>query len=491
MPTFHRGHRAFSFDEGPGIVGSELEHLRAWLGVANRFPLYLLSAPEGDVEIELRIEELGPGGAPLQGDESWRPRLLLPDSTGRFQAHVEGPRRMRLGRQRLYQLAIEVSPPPGASRGRRLMVEGWLDGVPAGRAEWEVTLEHGAMPLPPEPRVAGGYCSTDLRLIDRDGHVLPVGAAGRRGEGALQPDTDYTLQAVVHNDSPTDAEGTLVRFWSMPGGLGTVGGRLLEARAVTVPAWGEAVVTCAVPFHSAPAGSHACAAVSIAHPACEGLPPDAFVSEQIPDPNADLTDSASAWRNSDARQVIAGAPFRIPLEASFDPQPQDLLAGRWRLLLDVDARQVPRDFERQPEVRALRSTLREAGAPRSRPLYLMSALRGLTREAALSIQLAAGSATDRGPGAPCAVEPAARASEPARLGFHLMAAGTARRAAFEVRGAVPSWALPGDQFFVTVTVHYPRSRYSRPKAVQFTQFLHVVAARPAPAPPPAPAGGAA
>jgi len=280
---------------------------------------------------------------------------------------------------------------------------------------------------------------------------------GGRWDTLLQPDTDYGFQVNVHNDSPTPAVNTVVRFWSFPGGVGTAG-TLLDVQTATIPANSSVIVASGVPFHSAAAGQHECAVVSIANAQSAYFNVDPGTAAQLADPDSPPgvanPHSGTAWRNSDSEWVILGRPWTLNLAATVPtlihvPHPDPV-----EVQVAVTARQVPAGFAGRPEVLALQAALRSVGAQSRAPLFLAAPLRRNLPVADLGVSLTGPDGARHAPDARHSV----RAGQPLP---------------FKVHGTLPAGAARGDVFLVEVTAQYHATQHHKARSVGYLQVLYV------------------
>jgi hypothetical protein len=359
--------------------------------------------------------------------------LIAPPGTGPA-GPVVSPLTVNLAPEDFYSVGLQVTPVAAAAAHVFTIV-----GTVAGQFVGEVSIiVNPVAGLPaPDPYVFGGYHSPDVLLFDSFGNPIPI-VGDPQGNSLLTPNTDYKISAIVHNDSPTPAVNTVVRFWQLPGGVGSVG-PMIDVRTVTVPANGSVQVDSNFPFHSAPPGQHRCAVVSIYNSQSKNATVDAVTSTQIPNPGNPGTHEASAWRNTDSMFVFIGRPWTFALQGTVLPgDPVEVTAA---------ANLVAAGFEKTPEVAALRESLEQAGAQTVYPLFLTPALQAKLPAADLKIKVGAAK--------PVPVDKTDK-----------KAAATAE---FVISGVVPANAKPGDVFLVQVSAKYAN------KTVQFLESLHVKA----------------
>src|SRR6185295_5219067 len=138
--------------------------------------------------------------------------------------------------------------------------------------------------------ILGGYQSPDIILTDlATSQPVPIGGKpGGPWDTVLKPSTNYGLAANVHNDGPTAANGVVVTFWAIPGGLGTNGSMVGTPQTVNIPAHSTLTVPASAQFKSAAVGGHMCAVVSLYSPST-ACAVNATTALDIPNPGYSLT----------------------------------------------------------------------------------------------------------------------------------------------------------------------------------------------------------
>jgi hypothetical protein len=297
--------------------------------------------------------------------------------------------------------------------------------------------------------ITGGYDSPAIILFTpfsatSPGTNIPIGSWGLVSAGV-----NYGFGAIVHNDSSFEVS-TSVTFWNIPGGLGTAG-TLLDTQTVTIPAESIQIVLSSVPFVNT--GGHTCAVVSIDTPdtPCQFAPTSSADSINIPDPNADVAESCSAWRNTNTSIVSPGEPWHLPLGlGALHEFYEDVPVG-----IQFKTLHVAVDWARGEKV------LEEARVHKrvygKAPAYLIPSLRKTLPLADLKPVITLGS---RG-----------KLSEDGK--GYLLNFGDRRETNFTVSGIVPADAKPGDTYLVQVTANYPKARGLAAKAVEFLEILLV------------------
>jgi hypothetical protein len=362
---------------------------------------------------------------------------------------------------------------PGGYQGVLFYAAGPLSGS-RSPATW-TGLANGYISQPiPDPYIIGGYDSVDVLLEDSSnpGYV-PYGQP-------LTPLHPYAFSATIHNSSPTTANVT-VRFWEFPGGVGSAG-TLIASGTVSVPANSSLPFRSPVDFHSAAAGQHKCAVVSLSLAEGCGRCLDATTAAAVPDPVANVPHSCSAWRNTDSGSDAGSGgsgmgnkhplppkwPWKLNLALTWpkpphppgpgpDPSPEGLS-------VEVETRYVPRDWANRPENIRLKEILREAGAHTPlKPLYLLPHLRKELKVADLNVQIET-------KGKEIEVAKARKTKTGKQFAVK---APLGRNVPVTLAGTTPKYARSGDTFLILVTAHYPAWRGAPARHIEFTQFLHI------------------
>lgn len=428
------GHGCLGAQIAPNVayVGQNVTVVSCAQGAPSTLSFIVFGGAAAEAMLLTLIESVQGGSAiPPGSAQSWKPLLIAPPGTGPA-APTPAPVTLSLPPNAFDSVGLRVTIPPGATTTHVFSIVGTV----AGQFEGEVDIVVKAVPPfpPPDPFVWGGVQSPDVLLFDFMNNPVPLGGQpGGPWDTLLAPNLNYKLSAVVHNDSATPAVNTVVRFWSLPLGLTSMG-TLLDVRTVTVPGNGSVQVNSNVPYHSMPTGKHGCAAVSIYNSQSLSAPVD---STTPPYPGPSNQRSASAWRNTDSMFVFPGKPWNLVLGAD----------AKAPLAVTATATLVAAGFERTPEVVNLRQALQQAGARTVYPLYLTPALQAKLPAADLKIQVGAA----RPVIATLTEKTTAAASE------------------FAITGVVPADAKPGDVYLVLVSAKYAD------KTVQFLETLHVQA----------------
>lgn len=308
----------------------------------------------------------------------------------------------------------------------------------------------------PDPYIGNGtYQSPDIVLIDSMGTLIPIGGApGGAWDTLLQPNTDYTIQAVIYNDSTTPATNTSVRFWYFPGGVGTAGNQI-DQQTVTVPANGSILVTSASPFLSAGSGQHRCVAVSVANPSSPYFNVDPTTATEVVDPTvpqpAGSGHFGSAWRNTNSIVLHPGGRIILPFHANLEEVEQAAVK------VVVTATEVPNGWERTGEAAEFGKALKTAGVKLRQPLFLVPELRSRLALVDLGLKIQV---------------PEEKREEACRPEGHRITIRPGKDAAFTVTGTIPKNARSGDIFLVNVAAHYPRSSRVKEAVIEYLEVIY-------------------
>jgi hypothetical protein len=387
------------------------------------------AAPEA---IVLTLTESLQGGAviPPGSPASWKPLMIAPPGTGPS-APTASPITLNLAPEAFYSVGLQVTIPSGATDSHVFQIVGTVAGQFEG--EVDIVVNPVAGLIAPDPYVAGGYQSPDILIYDSTNTLVPLGGMpNSRWDTLLIPNSNYKVAALVHNDSTTPAVNTVVRFWSIPGGVAS-NGTLLSVVTATVPANGSVQVDSSVPFLSAPAGEHRCVAVSIYNSQSTNATVDPVTASQIPLPTADITHSASAWRNTDSMFVFPGKPWNLALQGTVPT------GTKVPVRVTVTATLAAAGLEATPAAATILKSLHEAGAKPSLPLFLVPSLRKTLPPIDLKIKVG-----DSKQISPTVAE-------------------------FPISGVVPADAKVGDRYVVLVSAEYGEN------TVEFLEALYVQA----------------
>jgi hypothetical protein len=302
--------------------------------------------------------------------------------------------------------------------------------------------------------ITGGYQSPDILLFTPFsttslGTEVPLGAGG--GASTVQTGVNYGFAAVVHNDSSYEVS-TQVTFWNIPGGVGTAGA-LLDTQTAIIPANSSMTVFSSQPFINV--GGHTCAVVSIdtADSPCQFAPANSADSVHIPNPDANVSHSCSAWRNTNAMSVVPGQPWHFGIGlGELNAEYADLPVA-----IQLQSTHVAADFVRNDRVLEVVKT--NERIYRKAPAYLIPELRAtlpvidlkpvvsLVSKGNVEVQKAGNS--------------------------YLLKFADAKQTDFEISGVTPADAKPGDTYLVQVTAQYPKTRSLAAKSVGFLEILIV------------------
>jgi hypothetical protein len=255
----------------------------------------------------------------------------------------------------------------------------------------------------------------------------------------------------VHNDSEYEVS-TDVTFWNIPGGVGTAG-TLLDTQTVIIPASSSATVISSQPFINS--GGHTCAVVSIdtADSPCQFDPAGSADSVHIPDPDANITHSCSAWRNTNTIFVFPGLPWHF--EIGLGQLHADYAAAQIGIQLQVQ--HVPADFAQNDHVLQVIKAHRRIYS--KTPPYLIPVLREKLPAADIKPIVKLVSKGD---------------IAPQRTGNgYVLEFENSKETNFQVSGVVPANAKADDTFLVQLTAHYPKAGRFAAKSIGFLEILVV------------------
>jgi hypothetical protein len=303
--------------------------------------------------------------------------------------------------------------------------------------------------------ILGGYQSPDIILTDlTTNQPVPIGGQpGGRWDTLLEPATNYGFSATIHNDSSSAATGVVVKFWAIPGGVGTNGTMVGTPQTVSVPPHSTVTVNASAPFVSAAPGEHLCAVVSLYSPttACNT---NATTAMDIPSPGYSETHQCSAWRNTDSMSAMMGARFGFPIGLGVIREPLEE-----PVRLEVNIKHVPATWKRTPAALRIADTLRTMGAKSNMPLFLLPSLRQGFATVAPRPRVVAKHGLD------------VKEREP---GIWLVKPeGMPEKTSLEIQGDVPASAKAGDVLLVNVTATYPAIRGRAARVVDFLEFVYV------------------
>jgi len=301
--------------------------------------------------------------------------------------------------------------------------------------------------------ITGGYQSPDILLFTPFstttlGTEVPIGTGG--GASTVLPGVHYGFAAVVHNDSEYDVS-TSVTFWNIPGGVGTAGA-FLDTQTVTIPATSSLTVISSQPFINT--GGHTCAVVSIdtADSPCQFDPTGSADSVHIPDPDANVSQSCSAWRNTNTVYAYIGEPWH--LEIGLGELPVDYADAQ--IGIQFNMQYVAADFAQNERVyKVVKEHRRIYGKV---PPYLIPVLRKELPAAYLK---------------PVVTLVSKGKIEEQKAGGYVLSFENRKETTFKVTGEVPANAKPGDTYLLQLTAHYPKSGRLGAKSIGFLEILVV------------------
>jgi kumamolisin len=303
--------------------------------------------------------------------------------------------------------------------------------------------------------ILGGYQSPDIILTDLStNQPVPIsGQPGGRWDTLLEPSTNYGFSANVHNDGPTEANGVVVAFWAIPGGVGTNGSMVGTPQTVNIAADSTVTVNASAPFTSAPSGGHLCAVVSLYSPST-GCAVDATSALEIPNPGYSMTHQCSAWRNTDSMFAPMGAKFHFGLGLGKLP-----IHFEEPIVLGINTKHVPVEILNTPTVAKIADTLRAVGAKSNQPLYLLPGVLQSVETVDLRQTVKGLHGIDVKPGE--------------KGEWLLLAHRGHEKTQLEITGQVPATANKGDVLLVHVSAKYPRIKGRAARTVEFLEFVYV------------------
>lgn len=452
-----------------------LQVLTAPQGIASTISFLVFADPNVDETMLLTVEQRLLNGSLVAPADHWPHQFVVPALLGPTN---QTPDKVTLHLPRgntYYSIGINVTIPATASAPHIFFVRGVVNGVDKGSVSLQVTPDPTF--IKPAPYVIGGFESRDIVLINPQGKPVPI-FGNPAQDTILLPNTDYTMRVIIHNSSPTPAVNTLVRFWEIFGGLSTLG-QMLDIQTVTVPGNGFVEVTSNRKFHSGPTNTHSCAIVTVYNPQSDTCNVDfptfnsiwtgwsSFMQEGRP--------GAMAWRNTDARLIFIGEPWRIDLVAA---RPELHLPEPVRPLeFEVEAVLVPRNWQTLPEVTEAIEILGAAGVQAGYPAFLLPKIRDKFKKMDLEIDVKAEDVK---------VEALELVTSAAKVGgkgatlihtpnrqFNLYAKGD-KPIPITVTGKLPPGVQDGDTLLVRYSAQYPTPEGTSGPRIEFTEALHVM-----------------
>lgn len=426
-------------------------------------------------QMTLQLTETLSNGSLVQPADSWHPLLVAPAGLTASTAPTHAPITLSLGKATVYSIGLQVTVPSTATQQHIFHITGTIQ-TPNDAGEVDIAVNPTAThTAPPHPYVSGSYHSPDIILIDPLTHLpVPLFNDPSNGDTVLRPNTDYGFQVVVHNDSPTPAVNTTVRFWEVPGGNSTLA-IPVDVQTASVPANGQVTVVSAHPYHSAPAGEHRCAAVSIynSQSTCHADMTVFYDTHgnphyTAPRPGSTTGDpDCATWRNTDSMSIFIGKPwqFQVGLGAVLTGHALPEIAVQ----VDVTTQRVPADHARNPLAIQANQTLRELGGHPVVPTYLLTAIRTTLPHIELGTRITG----EHLPPASVTPHTEAVAAGTVKPVSAIVKLPTGKPIPITVHGTTPQNATAGDIYLVEVAAHYPSSKISAGETVRFTYALYV------------------
>jgi hypothetical protein len=380
-----------------------------------------------------------------------------------------------------FSIGINVTIPAAATDPHTFFVRGTVNGVDQGSVS--LLVKPDPFFIKPAPYVHCGYESPDIVLVDPQGRVVPF-FGNPISDTVLLPNTDYAMRAIIHNDSPTPAFNTLVRFWESFAITiaGVELGVELDRQTVTVPPHGTVEVTSRRPFHSGAKGAHRCAIVSVYNSQSSTCPSDYPTFDAVYHagttwtlPGTQGPHGATAWRNCDSLLVFLNERWQFEVVAA----PHLRLPGPVPpLMFNVESILIPHDWQMLPEVIEANQTLQIMGVQTRFPAFLLPKVREKFKKVDLEVEVKAenvrvealqlaGAATQ-----PTSGKTAVLPAVPMRQ-FNLHGSGE-KPLPISISGKLPSEARDGDIVLVRCAAIYPKSGDAPQTRVEFTEALHVM-----------------
>jgi len=415
-------------------------------------------SPTLNLSIEEHVNDINGALIHPSNSDSWKPALVAPLGSGLniipptiTDESTETYYEIKdIGLGKFYSIKLKISPQLSTNLTPRLFhIKGAIPPkINVGSLELKVELLGSSIAYnAPDPYVNGGFQSEDVILyypntmddIVIDGDIT-----------YLVPGTNYGFAARVHNNTNTDAVNTVVKFWHFPS-LGAAG-TFIDVQTVTVPANGFVVVLSGYDFPSDPNGDHRCAVVSIYNSQVNTGNPDnidAIESSEVPTPYN--PHSYSAWRNTGS-MTLKSLHFQFKLATShieLEHGPVDI---------EIQTYHINDEWYKKHEVVKADNLLKSSGKKRTVPLYMMPALRQTMEH----IEIKTGIRTKH----------EFKITEGLfknRFFIHPIE----KQSHFEVFGDVPSHTKNGDVILVNVIAHYPQTKKTPAKSIEFLEVLHI------------------
>ena len=426
---------------------------------------FLVFGGQNPETMHIDVNERLESGAAVPAAGSWHPKIKAPAGIGPAAATAP-PVNLSLAANGFYSIELQVTPAGAPGTVHVFHITGTVNGKNVGEVDIRIKSTNLVV-IQPDPFIYGGFQSPDILLFDANGQQVPIGAFGSATK--LLPDTDYTIAARVHDGTLAPATNTVIRFWEFPNGLASFG-TLIDLQTATIQPSGTTVYA-AHPFHSAPAGHHKCAVVSL-YNARAGTCPDAVTGSQVPWPSTNPGHSCSAWRNTDSLDVIIGKPFELTLAVNIAPDSPD----PGPIKVDVITQHVPATWNKTEKVQAAIGEMEKNGPLPQIPVFLLPALRETLKAVDLALDVKLKGRLPK-------ETLSALTAKPVKLG------GTAtvipakafgitllehKEVPFTITGTVPRDVKAGDQVLVHAIAHYPKSDSGKARDIEFLEILNII-----------------
>jgi hypothetical protein len=417
-------------------------------GGATSFLVYGLASPS----INLSVTETGAGA-------SWHPKIsapaLIPSIGNTTPTSAPFHLNNLTPNHDPYVMSLHVNPIAGAS-DHTFHIEGKdLAGNSVGSVDIKIQGKPAEMWVAPAPFIYGGYHSQDIRLLD-----INTNQEKFVGE-ELDAGTPYNLSVRVYNSSTTPAENTVVKFWSIPGGIASDGIQLLYSKIVTVPGinnGGFIEVPSDTPFTSATiAEHHRCAGVSIYNslsPLCATDANTAAETQMLIN-NTSYIPSCAAWRNTNSKTAKAGSKIKTPIELGiyhkdFGPGPVEIV---------VQHNHIPIDWYKNTKVIEIMNMHKSAGITPNLPIYLWPALKETLKMIDLKTRIS--------------MKPKSQVEGKYKNGIFIINPKEGIKASFIISMEIPKSLKSGDIILMKVIANYAKSGKLPVRSVEFLEILHV------------------
>ncbi|MGB9121150.1 MAG: hypothetical protein WCE73_11060, partial [Candidatus Angelobacter sp.] len=315
---------------------------------ASTISFLVFGDPNLDETMVLTLQQKLENGTPVTPANHWPHQFVVPQALTPTPNPSSDTVTLHIPRgSTYYSIGINVTIPPTATDAHIFFVRGTVNGVDKGSVS--LLVKPDPTFIKPAPYIIGGIESADIVLVDANGNEVPIlnnpTDIHSTPDTHLTTSTDYTLRAIIHNDSPTPAVNTLVRFFESPGGIGGQPD-LLDIQTVTVPGHGHVEVTSQRKFHSGQLlNEMKCAIVTLYNPQSDicNVPDllDALAKMQTGH------EGPAAMRNTHSTVVFIGDRFHINLAAAYPriPLPHPVPPVE----LHVESVLIPHDWRTLPE----------------------------------------------------------------------------------------------------------------------------------------------